>query len=103
MIIFVRNLVMKDFWLKLFSLAFAVLIWVTVKFSIDKEISPWSALIGRTPDQADVSVPIAIPQMNGRTVNINPSQVLVTLHGDPKLLASLGESVRAQVNLTDVE
>ena len=30
MIAFLRNLFFKDFWLKLFSLALAVLIWFTV-------------------------------------------------------------------------
>ena len=32
MIAFLRNLLLEDFWLKLFSLALAVLIWFTVTF-----------------------------------------------------------------------
>ena len=104
MIVFVRNLVAKDFWLKLFSLAFAILIWITVQFSISKEMSPWSALIGRTADESVMSVPVNIPAVEGRTVSVNPQEVQVTLRGDPQLLKALGpENVRAQVNLAGIE
>lgn len=105
MIIFVRNLVVKDFWLKLFSLVLAVLIWLTVDFSLSKEVSPWAALIGRTADQTDIpGVHVFAPPMDGRTVTVDPPDVQVTLRGDPKLLKNIRpEDVRAQVNLTGVE
>jgi hypothetical protein len=32
-----RDLIFKDFWLKLFSLMLAVLIWLTVSFAIQRE------------------------------------------------------------------
>ena len=43
MILFLRDLAFKDFWLKLFSLALAVLIWATVKINIRKEEAPPAA------------------------------------------------------------
>ena len=104
MIIFVRNLVVNDFWLKLFSLVLAILIWFTVQFSISKEVSPWSALIGRTADETILNVHVSTPAMEGRLVKVTPEVVQVTLRGDPKLLKDLRiDDVRAQVNLTDVE
>ena len=104
MIIFVRNLVVKDFWLKLFSLALAILIWLTVQFSISKEVSPWSALIGRTADETVLTVPVRVPPAEARAVTVEPSQIEVTLRGDPKLLKSLRvEDVRAHVDLAGVE
>lgn len=104
MIIFVRNLVVNDFWFKLFSLVLAVLIWLTVDFSIHKEISPWAALIGRSADETVMPVHVTIPVMNARTVTVTPQDVQVTLRGDPKLLNRIGTNdVHAQVNLTDVE
>lgn len=104
MIIFVRNLVVKDFWLKLFSLVLAILIWLTVDFSIHKEISPWATLIGRTADETVLPVHISVPVMVARTVQITPEDVQVTLRGDPKLLHSIGTNdVHAEVNLSDVE
>ena|SRR5215469_15835406 len=104
MIIFVRNLVVNDFWLKLFSLVLAILIWLGVDFSLHKEVSPWAALIGRTADETVLKVHVSSPAMDGRMVKLTPEDVQVTLRGDPKLLKVLRtEDVHAQVNLTDVE
>lgn len=104
MIIFVRNLVVNDFWLKLFSLVLAVLIWFTVHFSINKDVSPWAAVIGRTADEAVVTVPVNPPLLDGRAVSVIPQQVQVTLRADPKLLKELRiDDIHAQVNLADVE
>ena len=104
MIVFVRNLVVKDIWLKLFSLALAILIWLTVQFSISKEVSPWAALIGRTADVTVLPVHVSVPGMEARTIHVTPPDVLVTLRGDPRLLKEIGTNdIQAQVNLTDVE
>ena len=104
MIIFIRNLVVKDIWLKLFSLALAILIWLTVQFSISKEVSPWSALIGRASDEKVLTVPIFVPPMDKRIVSFDPPDVEVTVHGDPKSLKNLKpENLRAQINLTGIE
>jgi YbbR domain-containing protein len=101
MIIFTRNLVVKDFWLKLFSLALATLIWLTVWFSTHGEnaTSPWLALIGRPPNESVLTVPIRVPF--GTT---DPAQVTITLRGDSQILKSLKpENIRAEVDLTGVE
>ena len=104
MIIFVRNLVIKDFWLKLFSLALAILIWLTVEFSMHKEVSPWSALIGRAADETVMTVPVNVPAMDARVVSVEPATVQITLRGDPTLLKGLTvEEVRAQVDLSGIE
>ncbi len=34
-----RESIVKDFWLKLFSLALAVLIWATVKFVVQNQVN----------------------------------------------------------------
>lgn len=103
MILFVRNLVVKDFWLKLFSLALATLIWFTIDFSITKEVSPWSELIGRTADETMMTVPVVIPP-NYHNMSVTPDQVQLTLRGEPKLLERLKpEDIRAQVDLSGVQ
>jgi YbbR domain-containing protein len=99
MIIFVRNLVVKDFWLKLFALALAILIWLTVHFSIHQEVSPWSALLGNASDETMLTVPVQVPSAEGRAVTVDPSEVRVTLRGDPKLLKGLrAEDIRAELD-----
>jgi YbbR domain-containing protein len=106
MIIFARNLVAKDFWLKLFSLALAILIWLTVRFSISGEpsTSPLLALLGRAADETVVTVPVHVPVGGPQTFAVDPPEIQVTLRGDPKKLKSLrNEDIRAQVDLTGVE
>jgi hypothetical protein len=101
MIVFTRNLVTKDFWLKLFSLALATLIWLTVWFSTHGETttSPWLALLGRPPDESVLTVPIHVP---GGTCD--PAEVTVTLRGDQRILKSLKpQNIRAEVDLTGVQ
>lgn len=101
MIVFTRNLIAKDFWLKLFSLALAILIWLTVWFSTHGETttSPWLALIGRPPDENVLTVPVRVP--GGAS---EPAEVTITLRGDPQILKSLKpQNIRAEVDLTGVQ
>jgi len=106
MIVFARNLVAKDFWLKLFSLALAVLIWLTVKFSTSGEnpTSPWLALIGGAGDEVAVTVPVHMPPGGAQIFKSVPAEVQVWLRGDPKLLTDLPHlEIKAEVDLTGVE
>jgi hypothetical protein len=104
MIIFARNLVVKDFWLKLFSLALAILIWLTVRFTISGEGSPWAVFLGRSSDERVLTIPIQVPEGATQNFNFEPAEVEVTLRGDPKALKSLrAEDIRAEVNLIGVE
>ena len=106
MILFARNLVVKDFWLKLFSLALAILIWLTVWFINHGETSasPWLSLLGHAADENIVSVPVHVPSGIGQNFSVEPSEVQVTLRGDPKLLKNLRKlDIRAQVDLTGIE
>ena len=106
MIVFARNLVVKDFWLKLFSLALAILIWLTVRFisSGETTTSPWLALLGRAPDENVVTIPVHIPARNGQSFSANPPEVQVTLRGDPTIIKNLRkQDVRAEVDSTGIE
>lgn len=106
MIVFARNLVFKDFWLKLFSLALAILIWLTVYYIIHGETSnsPLLALIGRPVDETVMTVPVRVPSSGTQSFSVEPSEVHVTLRGDPKLLRNLrSDDVRAQVDVSGVE
>jgi hypothetical protein len=104
MIIFVRNLVIKDLWLKLFALALAILIWLTVRFTISGEGSPLVALMGRRSDETVLTVPVVVTGTDAQSVGVDPPDVQITLRGDPALVKSLRiEDIRAQVNLSGVE
>ncbi len=105
MIVFTRNLVVKDFWLKLFSLALAVLIWLTVRsISGEGTSSPWLALIGRPSDETVLSVPVHLPSGTTQKFSALPAEVQVTLRGDRQLLKTLtAQNIRAEVDLTGIE
>jgi YbbR domain-containing protein len=105
MIIFARNLVAKDFWLKLLSLALAILIWLTVRsISGESTTSPWLALIGRPADETVMMVPVHVPSGTTLKFSAVPAEVQVTLRGDPQLLKTLTrQNIHAEVDLTGIE
>jgi YbbR domain-containing protein len=98
MISFLRNLVLKDFWLKLFSLMLAVLLWLAVKVASRKDG-------GIDQRVSSKMLPVAILALAEDVHNfrVSPSEVEVTLQGNPKTLQSLqANDLRAFVDLTGV-
>jgi YbbR domain-containing protein len=104
---FLRNLVLRDFWLKLLSLIFAVLIWLTVaKVFLSKEVSPMTAFGSQTIEQSYYNVPVLVifPAADVRTVIVEPGEVQVTVQGEAKALHNLkARDIHAQVDLTGIE
>jgi hypothetical protein len=99
MIAFLRQLVVHDFWLKLFSLALAVLIWVTL--SIAKE----GGLGNRTSIET-YHLPIRI--VSGSTdvsgFRAVPDEVRVRVRGITRKLQELqAGDIRAMVDVTGAE
>jgi YbbR domain-containing protein len=106
MIEFVRNLIFRDFLLKLLSLVFATLIWLTVWFAISKDVSPLTTFGSHAVEKSFYNVPVLVifPAGDIRTVTVEPSVVQVTVQGQPKMIDNLRpEDIRAQVDLTGIE
>jgi len=97
MIAFLRKLVLEDFSLKLFSLALAVLVWLTVTFASQKEV--W------TDKRVFSNLPVIVLAA-GEDVHhfrVNPGQVEVTVQGDHKTLQNLqSKDIRPMVDLSGV-
>jgi YbbR domain-containing protein len=97
MIAFLRNLLLEDFWLKLFSLALAALIWFTVTFVSQKEV--------RTDTRVFFSLPVTVLSAaeDVRNFKVSPSEVQVTVQGDGKTLQNLqSKDIRVMVDITGV-
>jgi YbbR domain-containing protein len=97
MIAFLRNLVFEDFWLKLFSLTLAVLIWLTVTFASQKE--------ARTESRVFLNLPVTIlaAAEDVHNFKISPREVEITVRGDARTLQSLqSKDIQAVVDLTGV-
>lgn len=107
MIAFLRDLLIRDFWLKLFALVLAVLIWLTVSFAIRKgETSPADAMANANAERLSLQVPVLVMSTAAdvRSFKVSPDKVEVIVSGDPKVLEKLDSTqIRALVDLTDIE
>lgn len=108
MIDFLRNLLLRDFWLKLFSLALAILIWLTVSFAIRNDVQPSGPLASsnseRTGVYSDIPVLVTGAGSGADQFRIRPKRVEVTVRADSKTLQQLDPSrIHAVVDLSDFD
>ena len=100
-----RDLLIKDFVWKLFSLALATAIWLTVQTIRNEAVPPANPLTAwetHTFDKLPVFVVSAAADV--REFKVNPSIVQVTVGGRPDVVAALTErEIHAVVDLTEIE
>ena len=98
MITFLRKLVLEDFGLKLFSLLLAVLLWLTVTFASRKDPGIDQRVLAKM-----LPVTILASTEDVHNFRVSPSEVAVTVQGNPKTLQNLQTNdIRAIVDLTGV-
>jgi YbbR-like protein len=106
MIEYFRQLVFKDFWLKLFSLGLATLIWFTVSFVIQKEGSSSLPASLLTKRRVFYNLPVVVVSAAAdvRNFKVTPDEVSVTVEGDTKIVDNLqSREIRPVVDLTGLE
>ncbi len=107
MISFLRHLFLEDFWLKLFALILAILIWLTVSLAIRKEVSPVPPTLPQNnAERVFFNLPVVVYSLAEDVHNfkVNPQEVSVTVQGDRKALETLrGQDIGVTVNLTHLE
>jgi YbbR domain-containing protein len=107
MISFLRQLFLEDFWLKLFALILAVLIWLTVSLAIRKEVSPVPAAPAQnTAERVFFNLPVVVYSLaeDVHSFRVNPQEVSVTVQGERKALETLrGQDIGVTVNLTHLD
>jgi hypothetical protein len=116
MILFIQNLFFRDFWLKIFSLVLAILIWLTVwHFFISKDVSPAAALsTARSEDRVFYNIPVLVMSAAAdvRDFKVSPGEVAIRVRGEPEKLQALekrmrddpqARDIRAMVDLTGIE
>lgn len=105
MIQFIRDLLFKDGWLKLFSFGLAVLTWTTVSYAIQRKRTPIGNLSLVADQMVFSRVPIKVisSAQDARAFQVIPQEVEITLQGDPAALRQLQTTdIRAIVDLTGV-
>jgi YbbR domain-containing protein len=108
MIAFLRHLVLHDLLLKLFSLALAILIWLTINFALgrNEERPTVVSLVPHPPQQASFVLPVMVLSSgdNPRELKMDPKEVEVAVEGDPKVIRALQKNdLRAIVDLSGIE
>ena len=106
MIPFLRYIFLQDFWLKLFSFALAVLLWIIVNMAIKKEVSPVTQL-SLVPQKeqvfSDLPVTVLSSAEDVRSFSVNPKTVTVTIQAEPRNFEHLSaKDIRALVDLTGI-
>lgn len=98
----VRDFIAKDFWLKLFSLFLAVVIWTTVHFAMRNESAQPGP--GEIRTFSKLTVAALKSAHDARPLRVNPAVVAVTVIGKPPVLQTLtGADIAVFINLTDTQ
>jgi YbbR domain-containing protein len=103
---FLRDLLFRDFWLKLFSFVVAVLIWFTVAFAIRHEVPPIGNLTLRAQQMTFFNVPVVVVSAASdvHDFRVDPKTVTVTVQGEPRVLDKIEtKDIRAMIDLTGTE
>jgi YbbR domain-containing protein len=107
MIAFLRRLFFEDFWLKLFAVILATLIWFTVWLAIQKEVSPVATAAGpNSVERVFFNLPVVVYSLaeDVHSFKVTPQEVSVTVQGDRKALEMLrSQDIGVTVNLTHLE
>jgi len=106
MIAHLTNLVFKDFWLKLFSFALAVLAWFTVDVGLRNSTSPVASLSLGAFKERDFTLPVVVMSSaeDVRSVKVDPKEAKVTVRGESQVLQKLQpKDVRVLLDLTGIE
>jgi hypothetical protein len=90
-----RSLILHNFWLKLFSIALATVIWLAIHYSIHDEANTL------TPSYVLVPVSVKTAPGDRRVFRITPDEVVVTAVGkDPALFQDIQKQIRVNLDLT---
>ena len=92
-----RHLILHNFWLKLFSIALATVIWLGIHDSIHDELSTNKSL---TPEYIRVPVSVKTTPGDKRVFRITPDEVVVTAVGkDAVLFQATQKDIRVNLDL----
>jgi hypothetical protein len=100
-----RRFIFEDFWLKLFSLGVALLIWASVHAAVDTETTLSLAPIPGSTTRPFLNCPVFVVSLAAdvREFKVKPSHVDVTVRGDAATLDKLQpKDIHVLVDLTNV-
>lgn len=97
-----REFLQYNRWQKIFSLVFAILIWATVRQTLDQADGPPVVPEGNARTFEHLPIRVLTLASNLTQFRVNPASVTVVLRGRPETLNRLRpQDVEVYVNLTD--
>jgi hypothetical protein len=94
-----RRLILHNFWLKLFSVALATVIWLAIHNSIHSEPNMNQLL---TPDYVRVPVSVKTAPGDKRVFRVTPDEVVVFVVGkDAVVLQAARKDIRVNLSLAN--
>lgn len=96
---------LHNFWLKIFSLGLATMIWVTIHIGITRDFSLTNPSLTH-PSRQFVTLPISVVTQpgDGRVFKITPKEVTATIDGEEAIVRRMGtKDIKVYVDLTDLK
>ncbi|HEX4122629.1 MAG TPA: hypothetical protein VH619_18600 [Verrucomicrobiae bacterium] len=99
-----QDLILRNFWLKFFSVALAIVIWLSIHYDIHEGSPSAQMSINRLAAQEYIRVPVTLVTNTGETrvFKVTPSDVVVIAVGEESALRrAANEKLKVSLDLTD--
>jgi hypothetical protein len=99
-----QNLILRNFWLKFFSIALATVIWLSIHYGIQSESNLSQLSINHLLAQEYIRVPVTAVTSPGdsRAFKITPNEVVVIAVGEETALRHAADkNIKVSLDLTD--
>lgn len=96
---------LHNFWLKIFSLGLATMIWLTIHISIARDFALTNPNLTH-PTRQFVTLPVSVITQpgDGRVFKITPKEVTATIDGEEPILRRMNaKEIKVYVDLTDMK
>jgi hypothetical protein len=98
-----QSLILRNFWLKFFSVALATVIWLSIHYGIENEAPVNQLTINHELAQEYIRVPVSVITSPGdqRVFRITPNAVVVVAMGEESALRrTANKDIKVSVDLT---
>jgi YbbR domain-containing protein len=98
-----KDLILRNFWLKFFSVALAAVIWLSIHYGIQNQSPMGAQVVNHLLAQEYIRVPVTVITSPGdpRVFRIIPNEVVVMVMADESALrAAANKDFKVSVDLT---
>jgi hypothetical protein len=96
---------LHNFWLKIFSLGLAMMIWATVHIGITRDLALTNPSVTH-PFRTGIKLPVSIITRPGdaRVFKVSPKEITAKIDGEEPIIRRMtGKEIKVYVDLSDVK